>query len=186
MTRSSSAFKVTLLDEPTYSAGSADNVRRYEREYCLAMEHRASSKHGLICQSAGGALHSCILLAGGGATGVHSHSSIIVNDACFVAVGDMLCALSLPTLDLEWATKVDAATCFGVYYSDEHECLLSHGELEICRLTLSGEVVWSTGGKDIFSEGIRVTRDYVEAIDFNQNLYWIDIVSGRSELISNL
>lgn len=62
------------------------------------------------------------------------------------------------------ARTVDAATCFGVYYLPEHACLISHGELEIARLSLSGEIVWSAGGKDIFSEGFRLSREYVEAI----------------------
>jgi hypothetical protein len=95
----------------------------------------------------------------------------------------MLCSLSLPTLDLGWATKVDGATCFGVYYSPQHDCLLSHGEIEVARVNLSGEIVWSASGKDIFSEGFRVLDDEVEAVDFNHEVYRIDIVTGRCELV---
>src|SRR5262249_18552 len=83
----------------------------------------------------------------------HGHSAVIVKGGCVVGVGDMLCSLSLPTLDLRWATKVDTATCFGVYYCPQHDCLLSHGESEIARVSISGQIVWSAGGKDIFSEG---------------------------------
>jgi hypothetical protein len=174
---------VTLLDDPTYTPGSADNVRQYDREYCLVKEYRPSSQCGLVCTQSAGATHSCILLAGGGASRVHEHSAVIVEGTCFVGVGDIVCSLSLPTLELSWATKVDGATCFGVYYCPQHDCLLSHGELEISRLSLRGDLVWSTGGRDIFSEGFRIIGDHVEAIDFYHGLYRIDIATGQSELI---
>jgi hypothetical protein len=174
---------LTMLDEPTYSPGSADNVCSYDREFNFAGQYRPSSRHALICRGPDGTEHSCVLLAGGGASGVHEHSVVVVNGFCVVAVGNMLCSLFLPTLDLNWATKVDWATCFGVYHSPRHDCLLSHGELEIARVSLRGEVVWSAGGADIFSEGFRVVGDHVEAIDFGGQVYRIDIATGRSELV---
>jgi hypothetical protein len=176
-------FALTLLDDSTYTARSADNVQQYDREYCLVKEYRPVSKYGLVCREPEGATHSCILLAGGGVSRVHEHSAVVVNGSCFVGVGNMLCSLSLPTLDLRWATKVDTATCFGVYYSAQYDCLLSHGELEVARVSLRGEIVWSASGKDIFSEGFRIVGDYVETVDFNREVYRIDIATGRSELI---
>jgi hypothetical protein len=95
----------------------------------------------------------------------------------------MLCSLSLPTLELKWATKVDTATCFGVYYCPQDNCLVSHGECEIARARLSGEIVWSASGRDIFSEGFRIVGDHVEAVDFYNGVYRIDIVTGRCELV---
>ena len=174
---------LTLLDDPTYTAGSADNVQRYDREYCFVKEYRPVSKYGVVCREPGGATHSCILLAGGGASRVHEHSAVVVHGSFFVGVGDILCSLSLPALDLRWATKVDTATCFGVYHSPQHDCLLSHGELEVARVSLGGKIVWGASGKDIFSESFQIIGDHIEAIDFNHEVYRIDIATGRSELI---
>jgi hypothetical protein len=182
----SGSFTLTLLDDPTYTPGSADNLRRYDREYCLVEEYRPVSQYGLVCRQPDGMTRSCILLAGGGASGVHEHSAVVVNDSCFVGLGDMLCCLSLPTLDLMWATKVDTATCFGVYYCPRRDCLLSHGELEIARVTLSGEILWSTSGADIFSEDFRIVGDEVEVVDFNHSVYRIDIATGDSQLVRRL
>jgi hypothetical protein len=179
----SGPFALTMLDDPTYIAGSADNVQTYDREFCFEMEYQPVSKYGLVCRDRDGPTHSCVLLAGGGASSVNEHSAVVVNNSCFVGLGDMLCSLSLPSLDLRWATKVDNATCFGVYYSRQHDCLLSHGELEIARVSMSGEIVWSASGKDIFSGSFRIVGDDVEAIDFNYEVYRIDIATGRSELI---
>lgn len=183
MELSCGSLTLTLLDEPTYTPGSVDNVRPYDREFCFVEQYRPSSKHGLKCREPDGTEHSCILLADGGASGVHEHSAVVINGCCFLAVGDMICSLSLPTLDLKWATKVDWATCFGVYYSPQHDCLLSHGEAAIARVSLDSEIVWEAGGMDIFSEGLRVIGDHVEAIDFYHQVYRIDIATGRSELI---
>jgi hypothetical protein len=183
---SCSPFALTLLDDPTYTVGSADNVQRYEREYCFAKEYRPVSKYGVVCRERGGATHSCILLAGSGPSRVHEYSAVVVKGSCFVGVGDMLCSLSLPTLDLTWATKVDSATCFGVFYSPQHDCLLTHGELEIARVSLGGEIVWRASGKDIFSEGFRIVGDYVEVIDWNHEVYRIDIATGGCALIQGL
>lgn len=183
MELASGSFVVTLLDDLTYSPGSADNVRQYAREYSLVEEHRPVSQYGLSCRQRDGTTHSCILLAVGGASRVHEHSAVIVNESCFVGVGDMLCSLSLPTLELNWAIKVDTATCFGVYYCRKHDCLLSHGECEIARVSLSGEIVWSASGRDVFSEGFQIVDDHIETIDFNHEVYRIDIATGHSQTV---
>jgi hypothetical protein len=174
-------YELELIDEPLYSPGSADNVHSYSREYKLTdAETPPSSGHGLILRDGNAPARSCILLAGGGATGLHKHSAVTLDDTCFVAIGDTLCSLKLPSLDLLWHRQVDTATCFGVYYSAKHQCLISHGELEIARLSLSGEVAWSSAGADIFSEGFELHPDYIEAVDFNRAVYRLDIATGDS------
>lgn len=174
-------YEWDLIDEPTYTPGWADPVRSYAREYDFTdAAYRRSSGHGLVLREDGVVRQSCILLAGGGASGVHEHSIAIVDKTCFLAVGDTLCSLALPSLELRWHRQVDHATCFGVYFSASHYCLIPHGELEIARVSLSGEVVWSSSGADIFSEGIKVFPDYVEAVDFNQNVYRFSISKGIS------
>jgi hypothetical protein len=89
-------FALTLFDDQTFTPGSADNFRRYDREYCFVKESRPVLKHGLICRLPEGVTHSCILLAGGGPSQVHAHSAVVVNWSCFICVGEMLCALSVP------------------------------------------------------------------------------------------
>jgi hypothetical protein len=174
-------YELELIDEPLYSPGSADNVRAYSRAYNFTdVPDRPSSRHGLVLREGGIFRKSCILLAGRGASGIHEHSAVSIGDACFVAVGDTLCSLELPSLDLLWHRQVDAATCFGVYYSTKYHCLISHGELEIARVSLSGEVVWNFGGADIFSEGFELHADSIEAVDFNRTVYRMSIETGAS------
>jgi hypothetical protein len=170
-------YELELIDEPLYS--SADNVRCYSCDYDFTNGlYRPSSRHGLVLREDGIVRQSCILLARGGASGLHENSAVTVGDVCFIAVGDTLCSLALPSLDLLWHRQVDAATCFGVYYSANHYSLISHGELEIVRISLSGEVAWNSGGEDIFSEGFELHSDYIEVIDFNRMVYRMDIATG--------
>lgn len=89
----------------------------------------------------------------------------------------MIC-LNLETGSKEWSRRVDAATCFGVYWYPPHKALVSHGELEICRLSLEGDEIWSATGADIFSEGFRCLPVGIEAIDFNRSVYLFDYQTG--------
>jgi hypothetical protein len=175
----SGTFVLSLANELASTSGSADNPHVYEREYDFTEGCRTSSRLGVRCRASNAVEHSCVLLSAAGATTVHEHSAVVVGERCFVAVGDRICALAVPGLELEWATTVDWATCFGVYYSSLHDCLLSHGELAIARISLSGAVVWSVGGPDIFSEGFRVDGDQVEAIDFDRRVFRLDIQTGQ-------
>jgi hypothetical protein len=175
-------YELELLDEPTYTSRSADNLRSYAREYVFG--DAITSRHGVLLRQAGGGEHSCMVSASGGVTAVHEHSAVIVESCSFLAVGDTVCALALPSLELLWRRKVDTATCFGIYYSAEEDCLFSHGECEIARLTLSGERVWSAIGADIFTEGFALHADYLEAVDFNRFVYRIDVKTGNCRRVA--
>jgi hypothetical protein len=177
----SGRFVVTLVDDPTYPYRSAviDKTRACGRGYSFCEDGRPTSICGISCQGPGQSNDSCVLLGEGGATTVHGDSAVIVGERCFVAIGYTLCALTIPALQLAWAKRVDFATCFGVYYCQERNCLISHGEVEIARLNLAGDVIWSTPGDDIFTGGFRLAGNIVEAIDFNNEVNQVDIETGR-------
>ncbi|MHC5058530.1 MAG: hypothetical protein ACYTKD_28055 [Planctomycetota bacterium] len=174
---------VRIVDEATYTRGSADNLRQYELEYGSLEEF--TSSHGVSSRTPDETEYCCVLLACGGPTSVHEHSAVAVGDLVCVAAGDTVFALSLPRLDLIWQLKVDEVTCFGIYYSSERRCLISHGELEIARIPLDGSVVWRGSGRDIFSEGFWLRTDCVEAEDFNHKRYRFGLDTGKcSEILA--
>jgi hypothetical protein len=179
----SAQYEVQIIDESPYASDSADNPRSYARDYLLTSRHGISSKHAVIANRIDGEQHSAIIQAGGGGSTVHAHSALILNDRLFVAVGDSICCLTLPALDFEWACAVDTATCFGVYFSPENQCLISHGECNVARVSPSGVFEWSASGKDIFTEGFQLFSDHIEVIDFNHETYHIEIASGRISLV---
>jgi len=107
------------------------------------------------------------------------HSALEIDDKLYLAVGDSVVCLSLefPHQPL-WSVQADMATCFGIHWAEHQRALISHGELEISRLSTDGSIIWRTSGADIFSESVRLLTDYVEAIDFNKSVYRLDYVTG--------
>jgi hypothetical protein len=166
---------VTIVDEPTYSFNSADNAQLYALDVLLSNEP-ITSTHGVRLNG-----DSILAVgAGGGCTAVHKHSALALGDKLYLAVGDHVAcfSLELPYRKL-WSIRVDTATCFGIHLEDQRGALLSHGELEITRLSLDGGIIWQASGADIFSEGFRLLPSYIEAIDFNKSVYKFDYMTGE-------
>lgn len=171
-------YLITIKQEHNYTPISNDNIGTYSKEYNLDPDYRASSVYGVNCED-----FNCVLLAGGGASVVTPQSAVIYGSKVFVGIGDQLVCLSLPSLEIMWHKKMDGATCIGLYVSPDGLGLLIHGELDISKVTFSGELIWSSSGKDIFTEGFTVHEDHIEAIDFNNEKYRIEIPNGQSKLV---
>jgi hypothetical protein len=165
---------IELVNEPTYSFASTDNLRTYPLELNLSPKSRPTSIHGILFKGEPVA----ILANDGGASGVHEHSAALVEGFLYVAVGDSVVCMSLAPAQIRWSLQVDPATCFGVYFDVQHKALISHGELEVARLSESGSVLWSASGADIFSEGVTLNSRFIEAVDFNGKTYRFEYESG--------
>jgi hypothetical protein len=100
-------------------------------------------------------------------------------------VSAFICALAIPSLQLQWQVQVDWATCFGVHHAAKHECYISHGECEIACVSYAGQLFQSVSGKDIFTNGFHWYDDYIEVIDWNNERYRIEIPSGESYLVAS-
>jgi hypothetical protein len=103
---------IELVNEPTYSFGSADNVRTYPRERHLAPGCAISSIHGVLLDG----VPIAVFANGGGASSVHDHSAIVVNGLLYFALGDRVVCMSVSPIDVRWSLQVDPATCFGVHH----------------------------------------------------------------------
>ncbi|KVW70243.1 hypothetical protein WK98_10145 [Burkholderia ubonensis] len=169
---------VTIVNEPTYTFRSQDNIRAYPVELLLG-NYGPSSVHGVE-------LNRCrvaVVGADRGCTAVHAHSAVAIDDKLYLAVGNHVACLSLSSPHpLIWSTCVDIATCFGIYWENDRATLISHGELTIARLSLQGNVMWSAYGADIFTESVRLLPDCIETIDFNHDVYRFDYATGASHM----
>ena len=162
MTTSFKEYTIDIVDDANYTLGSADNSHTYDRVYFEETEYRPTSKHGIRITRDGQSVASAIICENGGATGIHDNSFIITGDVLLICCSDAVYSFKLPTLGLNWRKKLDAVTCFGIYpFKGDY---IIHGELEIKRIDLHGNIKWDFSAKDIF-----VTRDSSEAIRFNGN-----------------
>ena len=166
---------IEILDEPTYTFGSSDNLRRYSFELDLSGGYRHSFVHGVLIDSQPVAVFG----ACGGATQPHSNSLLKHGDRYYLAVGSFVVCFSIDPFKHYWALAIDPATCFGVHCCRDSGALISHGELEISRFTESGNILWSASGADIFSEGFALHAGVAEAIDFNGKVYRFGLSDGR-------
>jgi hypothetical protein len=167
---------VELRNEPSYTFGSADNVRKYRFEWNFTDSRRPSSIHSIVID--GDAL--AILGAAGGASAVHEHSLTYAHNVLYVAVGDSVFCLQPKPFLFKWVLKADPATCFGVHFEERNRALISHGELEIVRFSAEGRILWSTSGADIFTGPFSLKPDFIEAVDWNDRVYRLSYHDGQS------
>jgi hypothetical protein len=170
-------------DIPRYDARSVDNKpgSKADEHFIEDNGYRASSRHRIAIKDGLNLIISRVLLANGGASGVHEHSAFLHGDTGIIAVGPFACALQLPSLELLWHSRVDTATCFGVCDAPNYSSFVSHGELEIARVTYKGEIVWARAGRDIFSGDFAIGAHHAEAVDFNEVRYRFDLKTGDTQ-----
>lgn len=167
---------VTIVDEPTYSFGSADNVRAYPHSTNLSSPSRPVSVHGILVNEEPLAVFG----ATGGATGVHAHSAVWLDERLYLAVCDTVICMKLQPFELLWSLRVDGATCFGIHFHPETRALLSHGELEITRFSEQGTILWQSGSYDIFTAPFALKQGFIEAEDFNGNQHRFSYSTGEN------
>ena len=175
-------FEIVVENVPHYGTAEGETARRFDREIQLdaSTDIYTTSKHAVTVLRFGDPQASAILLAGGGASGIHEHSAIVHDDDVLIAVGPYIARLAIPSLETKWTAETDDATCFGVYYSTKHHLILSHGELNIAALSPDGTIAWSTSGADVFTNGFTFDDNSIRARDFNGRDYTFDIATGAS------
>ncbi len=168
------SFELSVIDEPTYTFGSTDNVRNYPHEHNLSHSSRPASSHGIFLSG-----NSLVVFGSSSLSGIFENSLISLNDLCFFAIGCHVVCFRPDPYEFLWALQTDSVSCFGIYYQPANGALISHGELEIARFSTSGELLWSSSGEDIFTQGFELENEFVTAIDFNNKKYRFDYASGR-------
>jgi hypothetical protein len=170
-------FTIEVINDGSYTHGSADNISSYEIEYYDGDSSHTSSKHGIRISKDDEEISSAIICVGGGMTGIHKQAYIIKGDSIFICCGSMIYSLSLPILNLNWCKELDMATCFGIYEFEND--FIIHGEVEISRLTETGDIKWQFSGRDIFvtldgKKEFEIIGDTIKLIDFENYEYILD------------
>lgn len=176
---------VHIKDEPTliHQDSPSQGLNAYKTRYLLGEAHFVPTTAHSIHYGEPDVLHACLLLASGGSTTVHARSGVLHDAQCIIAVSSFLICLQLPDLSLVWQAQVDTFACFGVYHLPRYESYLSHGELDIARVSYQGEILWSSSGKDIFTNGLTLYDNHVDVLDFKNEKYRINLLTGHSRIV---
>ena len=177
-------YSIGLRNETSYNPDSADNATVYSQFY-QENPHKNDNyptKHGILLLKDGKLKNSVCVSSGGGATGIHPRCSVLDGNSFLICCADSIFCLNLPDLHLNWITKADQATCFGIYrYKNSY---IVHGELEISRLDKDGNIIWQFSGFDIFTtpEGpdvLRINGNIIKASSWDGITYLIDAQTGQ-------
>jgi len=168
--------QLSIVNEPAYTFGSADNVRTYPTEVLLGSKAQAVSAHGVLLDGK----PIAVVGATGGATGVHDHSALWIDNRLLLAVCDSVACAQLQPLEICWSLRVDDATCFGLHFHEKSGSLLSHGELLLTRFTMDGAILWQSGGRDIFTGSLELGEELVFVEDFNGHVHAFSYGDGTN------
>ncbi|PCJ64855.1 MAG: hypothetical protein COA58_11305 [Bacteroidetes bacterium] len=177
MIAKSGTYTIELIRDENYSENSTDNFISYDKIHFMESEYIFPTKIGLKSSENGKLISSAIIGSIGGGTGIHLNSQIIEKDRIIVCCSDSVFCLSIPNLDLIWKTQADPASCFEIFKFNESYII--HGEMEISRLNLNGEVMWQKSGADIFTtekgtDDFEITESYIKATDWGNRTYKFD------------
>lgn len=169
---------IEVVDEPTYTHGSADNNFNYSKQYFGdGARNYPASKHGVKVFQNEEKVSSCIITGSGGSTGIHQNSSLVDNDQLLICCCNTIFCLTLPDLELKWKTQADPVTCFQIFRHQDNYII--HGEIQITQIDKDGLIKWEFSGTDIFvsiddAEEFTIEKDGILLTDFAKVKYKID------------
>jgi len=176
--KTTGSYVIKFNSKPVYEELSSDNLNQYGTIYWENLEYRSDTKYDISIFLSDELLKKVLIGASGGATSIHKTSYIIESDKLVICCSDTIFCLSIPDLSLLWKTKADDATCFEIFkYKSDY---IIHGELQISRLSHSGEIVWQQSGADIFTtadstgDDFLITDNYILATDWEKRIYKFD------------
>jgi hypothetical protein len=177
-------YSIGLINDTWYNPDSADNVVSYSKYYIEKSDQRSANltRHGIFFIRDGEIEKTVCVSSSGGHTGIHSASWVLDEDRFLICCANSIFSLTLPSLDLNWITKADHATCFGIYTYENSYVI--HGELEITRLDKDGRIIWQFPGSDIFTtlagrDDFKLIGDVIETVNWDGVRFRIDAKTGQ-------
>ncbi len=171
-------YRIELVDESTYTQNSTDNVFATKNVFADSeSDVFQSTKHGVKVYKDEKLYGNALICAVGGATGIHENSAVIIENDILICCADSIFSLSLLDLNLNWIKKVDEATCFQIFNSENG--IFVHGELEASKIDREGNIIWSVGFADILvtpdgKDSFILHDDFIEIEDWNHDKYKLD------------
>jgi len=174
-------YIIKIENLPNYTLNSQDNIQEFKLQYFNGSQNEdrfyPTSKHGIRIFENDEEINSAIICEVGGATGIHTNSFLIEEDNILICCCDKVYSLKIPDLSINWAKRLDPATCFGIYKFKGD--LIIHGELQISRIDFQGNQKWKFGARDIFvtpdgEESFKIVGEIIKLKDWEGYEYILD------------
>ena len=170
-------YRIEIRKDEKYTIDSADNLFDYKNIYFTSSDYILPTRIGIKVYENEELISSSIIGSIGGGTGIHDRSQIIENGKLIICCSDSVFSLSLPDLNLIWKTQADQATCFEIF--NLQDSFIVHGEMEISKLDLNGNILWQNSGADIFTtekgiDDFEITDSFIRATDWENRIYKFD------------
>lgn len=171
-------YRIELSDESDYAPNSTDNFFSFEK---IFFDEKSdiyhSTKHGIKIYEDEKLINNALICAVGGATGIHKNSAVIIENDILICCADSVFSLSLPDLNLNWMKKVDDATCFRIFSTNNG--IFVHGEMQASKIDKLGNIIWSVGFADILvtpdgKDEFIIKDNFIEVEDWNHRKYKLD------------
>ena len=112
----------------------------------------------------------------------NSQTVKLFGNKLIIALDQSIFCLSLPELELQWDLGLDEMPIFEFITIEED--ILLRGELQIFRINMNGEIVWSTFGNNIWvnidgKREMQIIDNEVVLTDFNGRVYRIKVEETR-------
>jgi|TARA_R100000541_G_C1862742_1_gene79517 hypothetical protein len=171
-------YKLIINNETNYDSNSLELFADYDKNFLTESEYLLSTIFGLKIFEKETQISSAIIGSEGGASGLSENSQIIETDRILICCSDSVYCLNLPSLDLNWKIKPDEITSFRIFKIDGGYII--HGEIQITRININGEILWKQGGADIFvnpdgEDELEITEEYIKAVDWENRVYKWDL-----------
>jgi hypothetical protein len=116
---------------------------------------------------------------------VHARSAVCTDALLAVIVGSFVLGVDISSGVVLWQHCSHAWAYFGLYLEQDRSAIIIHGELDILKLSLQGVVLWSAGGRDIFTGPFEIAADAIYATDWNGDIYRIDLQTGTNRIVGH-
>ena len=170
--------KIELSNESNYKKDSIDNTFDFDCHYFDGQEYEFSTQIGIKVFKNDNLIKSAIISACGGVSRIHGKSQVVNEERIVICCSNQIFSLSIPSLNLNWQTKADEATCISIF--ELNRDFIIHGELEISRISNGGKIIWQRMGADIFTtlegkeDDFKLTDKYIFVTDWENRKYQFD------------
>lgn len=147
------------------------------------------SRHYIVVKEFGIEISNITIYQTNNISGIFEDTFIIEDDKIWVISDNTIYCVEIPSLKLIWHKEFDLVTNISIHKLRND--FIVRGELLIFRISKSGKIIWSFGGRDIWfnPEGyneLTIEENTIRLFDFQSNEYVLNFDGNQIEDIPRI